>query len=174
MLLYEVCGERYASPLSNLREVLDIPTDQPDADGLVVLQGQTVMVVPLGAVLGLEDLPRAAPADRTGALLVVEVSPEEPAGSAGAGLPSQLVRQPGRPSDRRWVGLRVDGVLGMIRVGAIHTIEGGITALPGGALAGAFLHPRESGGAAAGPGEGNTGSDERRTEVGTRPAQRRK
>ena len=132
LLLYTVGGEQYATPLDDLREVLDAPW--PSADGAPpVFHGRAVELHPLNDLLD-------APEDR----------PTSPSGRPAVGQgtrPMLVVRieEPGVPSGpTRRVGLLVDRVQGMLRAETVLPVPDGVTRLPDGAIMGAVVLRRGS------------------------------
>jgi hypothetical protein len=136
VLLYQVGGEPYASPLANVREVLD----RAVAGEPAVFEGQVLNVLSLRDVFGVEQDAECDAGARS--LLVVKVpgsddldgSDENGTAHAG-GIPPM-------------VAFAVDAVQGMAVVEAVYGVPEGITGLPERSILGAFLAGAIAGGPA--------------------------
>ena len=118
LLLYTVAGESYASPLEELREVVDVEWTEKgavpieDSPGAALVREHSVVLVAFEDVLGVE---RPDPAARIRPMLVVEAS-------------------------TMWIGLLVDSVHGMVPSERISHLPGGISEFPDELIIGMFLH----------------------------------
>ena len=127
LLLYQVGGEPYVSPLPNLREVMDIPSDEiGPGHPPPVVHGHTVRLYPLNRLLGELEERRLGRRDLC-SMLVVETSDSD--------------ESPNAP--KRWIGLLVESVQGMLITSEVYPVPEGITELPDGTILGALLLERE-------------------------------
>ncbi len=128
LLLYTVGGERYASPLDDLREVINTPW--PRADALIV-HDHEIVTCPLGGLLGLPDDALPAP---------------DGSGAESTMRPALVVAARSSDDDdqpERWVGFLADTVHGMLRSDRVLRVPEGVSRLPDGSLFGAIVLERE-------------------------------
>ena len=143
LLLYTVGGERYATPLDDLREVLDTPWRSADGAPPVV-HGHAVDLHSLSDLLGIPGDTHgvSAAGDRatdsqTRPLFVVEL--EDAAGAEHTSA---------------WVGLVADRVQGMLRADTVVRVPDAVSQLPEGSIMGAVILPGSSHGKPAPEGGG--------------------
>jgi chemotaxis signal transduction protein len=113
LLLYSVGGQHYASPLDDLREVIELPGGQEE--GIPKIRGHRVKVCELSNILGK---PRNSVTEEMGPLLVVEVG-------------------------ESFIGLRAHSVHGMVVPEKVYPLPTNLSSLPQGSIVGAMVMPRE-------------------------------
>ena len=116
LLLYTVAGDHFASPLAELREVVDVEwTEQgaapiEDSPGAALIRERRVELIAMEEILDLET-PRFQAGIRP--MLVVE-------------------------TPKMWVGLLVDSVHGMVPAEGVRHLPGGLSVFPDELILGMF------------------------------------